>query len=165
MKRYDTNNLEEQIRKAARIAIAHDGLLKGTISDAGCGMYNVEIDGLLGFKEPCIVQCYPKGEYHDVYILPPHCDENDESEWFTLEDLPLAVKCVVFEKYCEVLGVEIDEEKERIEGIVYGRDDLLEVCQSITNEYGEGESELAEELCAYLADAAFTYLYNHSNEK
>lgn len=165
MKRYDTNNLEEQIRKAARIAIAHQALLKGTISDAGCGMYNVEIDGLLGFKEPAIVQCYPNGEYADVYILPPHCDESDKNQWFKLYDLPLAVQCVVFEKYCEVLGVEIDKEKERIEGIVYGRDDLLEVCQDMANEYGEGESELAEELCACLADAAFDYLYSHSYEK
>ena len=165
MKPYDTSDLQAQIRRVARIALTRDGLLKGTISDAGCGMYNVEIDSLLGFKEPAIVQCYPKGEYADVFILPPHCDESKESEWFKLNSLPLAIQCVVFEKYCEKVGVEINDEKERIEGIVYGRDDLLKACQDMANEYGEGESELAEELCACLADAAFTYLYNHSNEK
>ena len=101
----DINNikLEDVVRLATTMANS-----RGTdlLEDAGCGMTNVYMPAL-GFDN-AIVQCYPNGDYKDVWIVLP---KNDDNPSVTLSELPELLQFDVVEKYCAHLGFTITIEK------------------------------------------------------
>lgn len=76
----------------------NNGALGKTVEDAGAGMTNVYMT-ILGYDQS-ILQCYPNGEYSNVYIL-IYKDGIEES--VPIENLPEFMQRDIFENYCREL--------------------------------------------------------------
>jgi len=50
----------------------------------------------------------------------------------------------------------MDEYENKANSVCFGREDLMRVAETMANEYGN--SNVSEELCAAMADAAFEFL-------